>query len=45
MAKEKPVANPLRPANRLLRGDNLKWVRDTKVFPDADFVSVRNIPR
>jgi hypothetical protein len=21
--------------NRLLFGDNLKWLRDTKVFPDA----------
>jgi len=21
--------------NRLLFGDNLKWLRDTKIFPDA----------
>jgi hypothetical protein len=23
--------------NRLLFGDNLKWLRDPKIFPDASF--------
>jgi hypothetical protein len=23
--------------NRLLFGDNLKWLRDLKIFPDASF--------
>ena len=26
--------------NRLLFGDNLKWLRDTKVFPDANVVEL-----
>jgi hypothetical protein len=25
--------------NRLLFGDNLKWLRDTKVFPDAPLLN------
>jgi hypothetical protein len=26
--------------NRLLFGDNLKWLRDPKIFPDADVDSI-----
>ena len=25
--------------NRLLFGDNLKWLRDAKIFPDASVIS------
>lgn len=32
--------NRSKAANRLLFGDNLKWLQDTRVFPDASAVEL-----
>jgi len=37
--RQLPLVNRL-PMNRLFFGDNLGWLRDTKIFPDASVDSI-----
>jgi hypothetical protein len=41
MANETLATKNSGPTNRLPFGDKLKWLRDVKVFPDADFALCR----